>query len=219
MTRPSVAVSLALAVVTSGCTAKVLTPSPADRLREENAGLETTVANLELELAEAETRIASLVEAEENRAGVARDPEVLAATPHLARIDIAGSSGLEIDRSGRGTLFVRLVPRDGRGRFLQIVGRVSIRASVLAEESTPALVGERSFGPIEVRNAWRSGFGGSVYLFEVPVEVPAALRDAPDATVLAILRDAIGGGEYSRIGLVRMEIRDGSERTSEGESS
>lgn len=196
--------------VLAGCSLKVLTPSPEDRLREENAQLETDIAALRLELEEVRKKLADLAEPGDD--GATPDPEALAARPRLVGIEIAGSSVIEADREGRGVLALRLVTRDGRGRFVQVAGRVSIRASVLGRQDVPRLVGEREFDPLEVRDAWRSGFFGTLYLFEVPIEIPPGLRSAEEATVLATLHDAIGGGEYSSHELVPIVLDDPSPR-------
>jgi hypothetical protein len=185
-----------------GCDMKVLTPSPADRLREENDRLQAEVDGLRMRLVESESKLA-MIGAEASF--VPSDREALAAAPRLSSISIASSSVLRLGADGRGTLLVRLVPGDGRGRFMQITGWVSIRSSMLDRRSPPSLIGERSFSPGEVRDAWRSGFGGSVYLFEVPVVVPEVAEEFQEATVLATFRDAIGGGEFSRHGLVPVD--------------
>lgn len=192
----------------AACSATVLTPSPADRLREENAALEAKVKSLEYGLAEAKAELADI---ERSRKDAAIDPEALASKPHLAVVEVAGSSVIEVDADGRGTLMARLVPRDGRGRFIQIAGRVSIRASLLSQNGSPTLVGERKFAPLEVQDAWRSGFFGTIYLFEVPVEIPAALRSVREATVLATFHDGIGGGEYSRLSIVPIVEENGKD--------
>jgi len=205
--RPRVAATAlaALVVTVAGCRATVLTPGPADRLREENARLESSIAALELEVEELRRKLAAAKPAP--TPGEA-DAEARAAAPHLAGIEISAASVIEADAAGRGTLWLRLVPRDGRGRFLQITGRVSVRASVLAEGSPPAIVGEGNYSPLEVRDAWRSGFGGSLYLFEVPIEFRDGPPSSREATVLATFRDAIGGGTYSRLALVPIDVEE-----------
>lgn len=204
---PTHTIALSL-VVLVGCNTTILTPSPADRLREENSRLEADLARTSLELEESRRKLSTI---ETGGAGGAIDREALAAAPRLTVIEVAGSSVIECDAGGRGTLLVRLVPMDGRGRFLQITGRVSIRASVLDSESPPTLVGERTFGPIEVRDAWRSGFFGTVYLFEIPVELPTSFDSVDEASVLATFDDAIGGGTYCRLATVPIDVR--SDRT------
>jgi len=205
MSRAALAVmsNWAMFLSLAGCNLTVLTPSPADRLREENAALEADVASLERMLEESRAQFAAI---EANRRDDEIDPEAWAAMPRLTGLEVSGSSVVEVAPDGRGVLMARIVPRDGRGRFLQITGRVSVQASVMVEGFEPVLVGSRSFTPGEVRDAWRSGFFGTIYLFEVPIEIPADSRSATEASVLASFHDAVGGGTFSRLANVSIAI-------------
>lgn len=205
--------------VFAGCRATVLKPTPADSLREQ-------VQSLEIELARVSDRNreleAALAKAASDAPSRTVDPDAAAAHPHLVRIVVGSASGIRIgpsesvDPKVHGSLRIHVEPADGRGRFLQVTGRVSIQASMPIEGGDPILLGERSFSPIEVRDAWRSGFMGTHYTFEVPVEMPRAALEAsadPQASVLVVFRDAIGGGEFSR--LVTVPIDDSSPESQE----
>jgi outer membrane murein-binding lipoprotein Lpp len=208
-----ISTALALAVPqVSGCRATALKPSPADSLREQVQSLEIEVDRLSLRNHELEVAVEKASSEASNRV---IDAEAVAAQPHLVRIGIGSASGVRIgpsdvvDRMLPGSLTVYVEPVDGRGRFLQVTGRVSIQASMPVEGGEPILLGERSFSPIEVRDAWRSGFMGTHYTFEVPIEIPRTALEAvadPQASVLVVLRDAIDGGEFSR--LVTVPIDD-----------
>ncbi len=216
----STAVGLAVPHV-PGCRATVLKPSAADSLREQVQSLEIEVdrlsqRNRELEIA--------LEKATSEAAIRAIDAEAAAAQPHLVRIGVGSASGIRIvgsdsgDSAIPGLLTVYIEPADGRGRFLQVTGRVSIQASMPVEGGQPIVLGERSFSLIEVRDAWRGGFMGTHYTFEVPVAMPRAALDAipdPQASLLVVFRDAIGGGEFSR--LVTVPIDDSTAEAKEAQ--
>lgn len=208
---------LAVAVASvsiAGCRATVLKPTPEDRLREQVQSLEIEVESLAARNRELEASLSAIAS---EKPPHAIDAEAAAAQPRLAGIAIGSASGIRAEPPAAGAeaapavLTVYLEPSDGRGRFLQVTGRVSIQASMPVEGAAPALLGERSFAPAEVREAWRSGFMGTHYTFEVPVEIPiAALRSGharPEASVLLVLRDAIGGGEFSRLATVPIDVR------------
>ena len=220
MRRPASIVAFAfVATACVGCRGTVLKPTPADRLREQVQSLEIEVDRLSMRNQELETALAEATAATSTRS---IDPEAAAAQPHLVRIGIGSASGIRLETCETGaatisgTLTVYLEPVDGRGRFLQVNGRASIQASMPIEGGEPIRIGERSFSPIEVRDAWRSGFMGTHYTFEVPVAVPAgalASTADPQASVLVVFRDAIGGGEFSRLVTVPLDASLAEEET------
>ena len=203
-TVPIATLALAAAAL-AGCRGTVLKPTPADALREQVQSLEIEVDRLSLQNRELE---AALAEATAEAPSRSIDPEAAAARAHLVRIGIGSASMITLAAPEPdvaaipGTLTVHLEPSDGRGRFLQVAGRVSIQASMPVEGGDPIRLGERSYSPGEVRDAWRSGFMGTHYTFEMPIEAPASAIAAtadPQASVLVVFRDAIGGGEFSRL--------------------
>lgn len=221
---PVAILSLA-ALVFAGCRGTALKPTPADRLREQVQSLEIEVDRLSMRNRELESALAEATMAAPKHS---IDPEAAAAQAHLARIGIGSASVIRIAvndpslATSPGTLTVYLEPMDGRGRFLQVTGRVSIQASMLVEGGDPIRIGERSFSPGDVRDAWRSGFMGTHYTFEMPVEVPANAivgTSEPQASVLVVFRDAIGGGEFSRLVTVPIDLPDGSSSTAAPEGS
>jgi hypothetical protein len=203
----------------AGCRATVLKPTPADALREQVQSLEIEVDRLALRNRELE---ASLAKALSEAPAHSIDAEAFAVQPHLARLGVGSASGIRIAGPSKdgspipGNLTIYVEPVDGRGRFLQVTGRISIQASMPIEGAEPIRLGERSFSPAEVRDAWRGGFMGSHYTFEVPVELPAASladRSDPQASVLVVFRDAIGGGEFSRLVAVPIDEAVGDSPT------
>jgi len=165
----------------SGCSrATVLGPSPGDALRAENQQLRDQSERLSLQVKELESKLA------ESRRGSRPDApttssEVEAAMPRIASVQIEGAT--EVVRSGgaaeEAVLRLWILPRDGRGRFLQIVGRLSVGVASLRADAPPVEVARASFDPVQVRDAWRSGLMGSHYAFEVPLRLPPSSLGGP----------------------------------------
>jgi outer membrane murein-binding lipoprotein Lpp len=167
------------ALALAGCSAKVLSPTPADQLRRQNAELAAKVDSLERQLSEARTALAADSsrlkagggEAEPAEgAGLALSPEAIEATPHLAGIAIAGSSHTDRPLSGEGCVArIYVMPVDGMGRFLQVVGTASVTLYWSPPGCEAEVLSCHEFGPLAVRAAYRSGFGGTHYTLEWPV--------------------------------------------------
>lgn len=159
----------------AGCSVRVGGGGTSDaaQARAKAAELEEVARALRLELAEA-------------RALAARtsttDATILAATPALAGIEIDRLSGLSsAQQLAQGVAIpVHVRTLDGRGRFLQVVGTLEVDAWAVsnAEPGTlptpPALdrteppqgavaLARVTLGPIEVREAYRSGVTGTYY--------------------------------------------------------
>lgn len=150
-----------------GCQMKVMQPTSGDQVRERIASLEKENRSLQETNSGLEARIEELT--------AEQTPEARAlgaAIPRLTSLQIASSSTVEAspDDSSGSTLVLRLAPRDDRGRFLQIVGGLEVRAVSVPQTGGPVLLASRVFGPVEVREAWRGGFMGSGYVFKVPLE-------------------------------------------------
>jgi len=136
-----------------------------DRLRrqvhereQEMAALEGRNRELSSELAAASAAPGSLPE------------EIRANTPHVARITIGGLGHVrESAEGGTHTLVLYITPEDGLGRFVQLVGRLSVNAAVLPAGEPARTVGEITLEPAELRAAYRSGFFGTHYTAEVPL--------------------------------------------------
>ncbi len=104
--------------------------------------------------------------------------EVRDATPHVADVSIAAvSHATDTDGDGRpDTLIVYVEPTDGRGRFVQLVGALSVHAATLPADGDAITLGRVTLGPLELRDAYRSTFLGTHYTVKVPITI------APGAT-------------------------------------
>lgn len=181
---------LAAVCLLASCKAKVLKPSPADDLRRQVAELQRQAKEQQAQIQELKAKLA------QQAAAVGIDPAVEAARPVLASVRFTTGTGLEpMPEGGIGCLLrVVVVPEDGRGRFLQVVGELTVSMVRLVEGCEPEVTVCRTFGPLEVREAWRSGFMGTHYTFEVPLESPAACQGA---FVRVAFRDASTGETFS----------------------
>jgi hypothetical protein len=160
---------------TTGCRPRALAPSAADRLREE---LVVRTAERDVALARASELETRLAEVEADAVGGA-DPEIVAATPRVARIEVSSLSAarrLAVDSSagegatGRGTVALVLVPRDGLGRFLQVAGRLEATFAVLVPGEPPLPGATVRLSPAALRDRYRTGFLGEHYTVEAPIE-------------------------------------------------
>lgn len=175
MSRPAevALVAIALAVGVGGCRAKALGPSANDPLRDENRSLREANAELTARMQELEARLAA-VEAEQSAGGI--DPEVVAQTPAVRRLELKSGSVVEAiaGEPGRGVARVWLEPVDGRGRFVQVTGWLEVAITALPASGPAIPIGSARLGPAEVRDAYRSGFMGTHYTVEVPIDLAAA---------------------------------------------
>lgn len=164
----------------------------------EAANLARRVTGLEREV-QAQTLRASEAEAKLYAAAQQSD-EITRATPVLA--------GLEVDRLSGPTpsdltgfpVFVRTL--DGRARFIQVVGRLEISVLAAPENAAgePVRVSGASLGPLEVREAYRSGMAGTHYRVDIVAD-DAFLRSSAfrgslsrhDLRIVARFEDALTG--------------------------
>lgn len=192
------ALGAAAVALLASCQGKVLSPTPGDQLRRRNAELEAQVSALELQVSESRTSMASLQSqlAQAKSAsgtmpgaeGAARElsPEALEATPHLARISVGSRSHTDTPLSGEGCVArIYMEPQDGLGRFMQVVGTVSATLYWVRPGCEAEAISCKEFGPLAIRDAYRSGFGGTHYTLEWPVElkVPITQPDGGAARV------------------------------------
>lgn len=158
-----VLVTTLVALTLLGCHATVLNPTPADPWRREIAEKDRKIASLEARVGELET---ALAERSATPAPEGSEAAVVpaGAVPHVAGIRLARQTG--VDPDSRGTIRVWVEPFDGRERFIQMAGTLVIEVSV-PDPSGPD--GRRTvcetFGPLAVRDAWRSGVMGASYAF------------------------------------------------------
>lgn len=190
----------------SACRAKG-TWSEADELRQR---LEEARRELASVRAERDEALATLAEAERVRlaTGGELSAEVAAALPRCA--------GVEIDRlSGPTPAFdaveVYVRPFDGRRRFVQVVGRLRVRADAVPSawsESAmpPRMLGQAELGPGELREAYRSSVMGTHYAVRVPVEAGAWPTEGSVAVSVELL-DALSGRVHRAESLIGVGVR------------
>ena len=176
-----------------GCRMTVLEPSAGDDLRLRMMELEESNRILRLE----KEGLMAEIDRIDARADLRVDDSSLrAATPRLSAIEISASSVIEAPEGGARTLSLRLDPSDERGRFLQVVGSLSVRAVAVRTGSPPRTLALGQFSPVEMRDAWRGGFFGSVYVLEIPLN-DAPEESLPDTVDVVInFTDAVSGREF-----------------------
>jgi hypothetical protein len=160
-----------------GCGAKPsVVAQENDRLRAKVLELEGRVKGLESRNDELETQL------EQSRAAPTSVPtEIAENTPHVTGISINRLSHAR-DANGDGrmdTIVLYIQPADGLGRFLQIVGTVSVHVAILPAAAQARTIGTKLFSPREVRDGYRSAFTGQYYSFELPIEPLPAAKPAP----------------------------------------
>jgi len=215
MSRPVelglLAIAFALGLTLGGCKAKALGPSPNDPLRDENRSLREANAELTARAQELETRLAT-VEAERSKEGI--DPEVVANTPAVRRLDLKSGSVVEAlpGQPGRGIARVWLEPVDGQGRFVQVTGWLEVAITALPASGPAISIGSVRLGPAAVREAYRSGFMGTHYTVEVPVDLGAA-GASPNFAVAASFTEGRSRKVLSVAGTAsRLEPAEGGRR-------
>jgi hypothetical protein len=203
---PRILLLISLALCLQGCTAKG-TYTEADELREKIIALEKDLSKASAERDEARAKLA---EAERVRlAGSADLPaDVLAALPRCAGIALDGLTGLSRDAKA---VDVYIKPFDGRQRFVQIVGTLTVRADLIppataengaqrapgakpgnSPPSAPPLsLGTVTLTPTDLREAYRSSPLGTHYTVRVPVS--AAVPPGATLAVTAEFLDALSG--------------------------
>lgn len=157
--RGVIIVAIATIFSLGGCNPVALTPNQNDALRRQVRDLEEQVNAAKAKQVELEQQLAQSVKSAEEKSSI--DPAILAATPHVAMVQIESSSGFLASKVGVEpagcTARIYLEPSDGLGRFLQIVGSVQISVFELKAGGKSQTLGKAEFSPSQVRDAWRGG--------------------------------------------------------------
>jgi outer membrane murein-binding lipoprotein Lpp len=167
---------------------------------QQNDLLRTQVMDLEAQVERLTDRNRELEAALAQAEAVPGTPpeEVRANIPHVVRVGIdRRSHALDEDGDGRADgLLIYVKPADGWGRFVQLVGRLSVHAADLPPDADPVSLGRVNLVPTEVRESYRSSFLGTHYRVIVPVTLPA---DRPDGscTVHVVYEDGRSGRSVS----------------------
>ena len=106
---------------------------------------------------------------------------------------IEGSSLVEpvVGETGPSELTLRMSPSDDRGRFLQVVGTLSVTVVGVSTGKDPVLLAQDRFTPSEVREAWRGGMMGSSYVFKIPL-TGCLHEDLPESLDVVTLFETVG---------------------------
>lgn len=163
--RATLLLAIGLALLLTGCGNK-LTSGEADALRRKVLELEKENDLLTLRSTE--------LEAELKRQSLA--PESL---PLDIRESLPALAGLEINRLSHAldenddgisdTLEIYVEPRDGRGRFIQMTGHLSVHVAMLPADADAFTIGRLTLTPSQLREAYRSGFSGTHYTIRLPI--------------------------------------------------
>jgi hypothetical protein len=172
-------------------------------LRGENATLREQVTNLEREreewrvkaLANAATFSALPIASPATDEAAQLAAQVAAALPAVVALEVDALSGPAPRDPSKFIVYVQ--PRDGRGRFTQAVGRLTVRvlsrpAADATNSPTDVELARADLAPVQLRDAYRSGFTGTNYAIELPVAA-AITSDASTLLIRAELTDLLTG--------------------------
>ena len=160
-----------------------------DELRTKNQDLAKQITSLERERDELKVKLA-----EAGAAAKAPLPqEVIQAMPRVSKIELGSLSGIETkDGKKRAVFYVE--PTDGRGRFVQIVGTMTVDATWLPSQQaavSPRTLASATLSPSQIRDAYRSNFTGTHYTVEL--DLPGDTPTDGDVTLRANFTDALTG--------------------------
>ncbi|MCH7601164.1 MAG: hypothetical protein IIB54_00195 [Planctomycetes bacterium] len=185
--------TFALAMISlSGCGSS-LTSDEADALRRKVLDLEKM--NLQMSLRTTE------LEAELKRQSAGFDSlpvEIRENTPRVARLTIGRlSHARDDDDDGRSeTLLIYVDPEDGFGRFVQLVGTLTVHAAILPADRDAITIGRFTLKPGPLRAAYRSGFSGMHYTIELPIQLSPE-NSGQTCLVRVIFKDGLTGLVHS----------------------
>lgn len=167
-----------------------------DRLRAENLQLQRAVEDLELALARKDDELGVMRQRLEGAS-----PVPGAQTPALTTIELGRYSGpVDTDGDGRDDV-VRLYLKtlDQHGRTLPVEGTASVALVLLGDgdEQPPSAIADKAYDAQALRDSHRSGFTGTHYTFELP------LNNAPDGVsslaARVTLTDAATGAKHEAV--------------------
>ncbi|NUQ69119.1 MAG: hypothetical protein HUU18_12695 [Phycisphaerales bacterium] len=162
-----------------------------DRLRRENRRLTDETAALRAERDELKAKL------NEAARGGPLPLEVVDALPRCASIEIGRFSGFTPGgRAAPTGLVVYVEPLDGQRRFVPVAGELSITARLLpraGEAGEGRELSRVTLTPRALREAYRSGMGGTHYTIEAPLTLDAGTPAGGTLVIQAELRDAVTG--------------------------
>lgn len=198
-----VAACAALVVLAAaGCRAKPKNfDNENDSLRRQVGQLESEVARLSAERNEA---IAQREIALQQLSAATGEPAaaVVRSMPASAGIRIGRLTGgvAEADPERVDAVEVYIRPHDGRQRFVQVAGTMTVEVVQLAEPGAamamPALVGKVTLTPEQLREAYRSSVMGTHYAVRVPLDPPINKAVMGRFAITVLLEDAVSGQRH-----------------------
>lgn len=180
-----------------------------ERLREEVLALEEQARDLLRVNQELRAELAS-TSSTNNLDQLA--PEIREATPHLAKISLGRLSHVtDDDLDGLAdSLVIYVNAVDGWSRPIQLIGSMAVSVLIVTPQGDPSSIGFAHLGPLELREAYRSGLTGSHYT----IAVELVDQREPPATDQCIVRveffDALTGMRHTaHVALSLAPIADG----------
>ncbi|GAB5496439.1 MAG: hypothetical protein Phyf2KO_15190 [Phycisphaerales bacterium] len=171
--------ALLLALTATGCSSGARIAKTNDKLRLERETLREQIDRLESENAELKAKVSEL--SMQNDASPS--DEIIAALPRVASIELTRYCSVWTEGGASEARFF-LVPTDGRGRFVQAVGKVGVTVAEYGELTEPIKlagiennekiesIGILNLNAIELRDSFVSGLSGSSYMISVPLTKP-----------------------------------------------
>jgi len=186
----------------AGCRNAVMERS-LDAVRAERLALRQQVADLEGRNRELEISLAAALTGDPRQDipdGGAID------LPRMTALQIHRYSRLVIESDASGILEIWLDPRDGRGRFIQMAGPLSLHLAVVTPGGDLETLLRQDLSAAEVRDAYRSFVTGTHYAFVLPV---ADLPQPPGAVMLVAehFDDFTGGTAHRAAREIRVHVR------------
>lgn len=188
--------ALAVLLCAGGCRGKAKDfENENDALRREVASLTDRLEAAEARNVELEAKFAELRRAADTALG----GEALEALPRCAGIALDRYSGWT-DTDGDGSpdaIDVYVRPYDGRRRFVQVAGSLTVEATLLpggaaGGSGEPRLLARRTLGPESLREAYRSSPLGTHYSVRLDSLAVDGSREG-SLVIRAELEDAISG--------------------------
>lgn len=199
-----------LLVVLSGCTVggQRSVSAENDQLRRRIIDLEKQVAGISGERDELTIKLQQAL-----RTGQIPEAEALAALPVCTRVEMDSYCGFDpadpnIPATG---VVVAFRPLDGRGRFVQVAGRVKVEAMTLPPGITPEPSGEpervaiATIEPAALREGYREGFGGARYEYILPLQTP--IERGPGKTPTLVIRLELSDAVTKSVHLAERVVR------------
>lgn len=157
-----------------------------DKLRAQNLDLQQHVSQLKQQLDLARSENTAL------RQKLRPHPTTMpsAVVPQLAKIQIGSYSGSLPDH--RRDLRIYLRTLDGKGRFLPVAGRATLKAVFIPDKGEPQQIAEKTYPPPAFDATYRSTLMGTHYSLDL--RLPKHLPNHPDHILVKVFFTQAGTG-------------------------